>query len=176
MLLQWRNRSARRTYKQLLVQDMRRLWVQTSPGALFGSQKISRYYYVLQTAFWHVRMAEWSKAPDSRLLPCSWIGSTYEREFWSSTEGMGSNPIPDNRFYTFLYVFGQLKREHATFWIPSQMINCKWHISSVQPPTSPPPPLDLVFENRCNMNVYNHTMLNTPDLVWSLQLSNIGLS
>ena len=68
-LLQWRNRSARRTYRQLMVQDMRRLWVQTSPGALFGSQKRFFTYNVLQPVIRYVRMAEWSKAPDSRIVP-----------------------------------------------------------------------------------------------------------
>ena len=46
-----------------------------------------------------VRMAEWSKAPDSRWKPCSPIWSkTNEWDFWSSIEGMGSNPIPDMNF------------------------------------------------------------------------------
>ena len=48
---------------------MRRLWVQTSPGALFGSQKRFLFYHVFQLARRYVRMAEWSKAPDSRTIP-----------------------------------------------------------------------------------------------------------
>ena len=42
-----------------------------------------------------VRMAEWSKAPDSRwktLLP----DRKWEWDFWSSYEGRGSNPLSDN--------------------------------------------------------------------------------
>ena len=79
-------------------------------------------------------MAEWSKAPDSRLLPYSWIGSTHEREFWSSTEGMGSNPIPDNKFYTFLYVSGFLQKKACNFL--DSKLNC------IKP--------DLNFQSRCN--------------------------
>ena len=42
-----------------------------------------------------VRMAEWSKAPDSRCLPSP-------RAFWSPNGGVGSNPTSDRRvFATF---------------------------------------------------------------------------
>ena len=43
-------------------------------------------------------MAEWSKAPDSRLKPCF-----HDRElcwdFWSSYEGVGSNPTSDSKLF-----------------------------------------------------------------------------
>ena len=42
-------------------------------------------------------MAEWSKAPDSRFYLTFMIGSVY-REFWSSYEGVGSNPTSDSNF------------------------------------------------------------------------------
>ena len=43
-----------------------------------------------------VRMAERSKAPDSRslYLPIK----QWERAFWSPNGGVGSNPTPDNIF------------------------------------------------------------------------------
>ena len=43
-------------------------------------------------------MAEWSKAPDSRFYLTFMIGSVY-REFWSSYEGVGSNPTSDSNFF-----------------------------------------------------------------------------
>ena len=43
-------------------------------------------------------MAEWSKAPDSRFYLTFMIGSLY-REFWSSYEGVGSNPTSDSNFF-----------------------------------------------------------------------------
>ena len=61
----------------------------------------------------NVRMAERSKAPDSRYpLPAD---SRSVREFWSSYEGVGSNPTSDKiTFYTFLqgYCF-KLKQRFA---------------------------------------------------------------
>ena len=44
--------------------------------------------------FYQVRMAERSKAPDSRAIFL--IGN--ERAFWSSYEGVGSNPISNKLF------------------------------------------------------------------------------
>ena len=38
-----------------------------------------------------VKVAEWSKAPDSRHLP----SSTERRVFWSTIVGTGSNPVLD---------------------------------------------------------------------------------
>jgi hypothetical protein len=51
----------------------------------------------------HVRMAEWSKAPDSRhdaLLP----RREFKRDFWSSYEGRGSNPLPDKYFSYTIFI------------------------------------------------------------------------
>ena len=42
-------------------------------------------------------MAEWSKAPDSRHMPYSY-DRELQREFWSSYEGVGSNPTSDSNF------------------------------------------------------------------------------
>ena len=46
----------------------------------------------LKSLYIPVRMAEWSKAPDSRdiILPL------YDGAFWSTNVGVGSNPTPDN--------------------------------------------------------------------------------
>ena len=46
----------------------------------------------------HVRMAERSKAPDSREKPLSLTGV-----FWSTDVGVGSNPTSDNCFYSNLF-------------------------------------------------------------------------
>ena len=49
-----------------------------------------------------VRMAERSKAPDSRLydLPIT----QWDRAFWSPNGGVGSNPTPDSvTFFTFFF-------------------------------------------------------------------------
>ena len=52
----------------------------------------------LQSNIVEVRMAEWSKAPDSRYetLPAS-----SGRAFWSTNVGVGSNPTSDNSFASF---------------------------------------------------------------------------
>ena len=50
-----------------------------------------------------VRMAERSKAPDSRL---SYLPITqWERAFWSPNGGVGSNPTPDTLFLYFYLFF-----------------------------------------------------------------------
>ena len=48
----------------------------------------------------HVRLAERSKAPDSREDSLSVIGV-----FWSTYVGVGSNPTSDNYFQHVLYLF-----------------------------------------------------------------------
>ena len=45
----------------------------------------------------NVRMAERSKAPDSRYTLLA--DSKHVREFWSSYEGVGSNPTSDNKYF-----------------------------------------------------------------------------
>ena len=42
-----------------------------------------------------VRMAEWSKAPDSRF---SYLPRKGKRAFWSTNVGVGSNPTSDKLF------------------------------------------------------------------------------
>ena len=57
----------------------------------------SKYLSVLQLTYrlilglLSVRMAEWSKAPDSRSNPL-------KRVFWSTNVGVGSNPTSDTSF------------------------------------------------------------------------------
>ncbi len=46
-------------------------------------------------------MAERSKAPDSREI----LFTDRERAFWSSSEGVGSNPTSDNNFFVKNKVF-----------------------------------------------------------------------
>ena len=62
----------------------------------------------------YVRMAEWSKAPDSRLKLYPVIQDDWD--FWSSYEGVGSNPTSDKPFYSQLFVFVvvQLDKVHCT--------------------------------------------------------------
>ena len=48
----------------------------------------------------NVRMAERSKAPDSRDILFTWI----EWAFWSTNVGVGSNPTSDKTFYNFLHL------------------------------------------------------------------------
>ena len=52
---------------------------------------------IMMCFFYQVRMAERSKAPDSRFT----FSVDYRdyREFWSSHEGVGSNPTSDNIFF-----------------------------------------------------------------------------
>ena len=45
-----------------------------------------------------VRMAEWSKAPDSR--SCDLAYHTVKWVFWSTNVGVGSNPTPDTYFFS----------------------------------------------------------------------------
>ena len=45
-----------------------------------------------------VRMAEWSKAPDSR------CNNLYKRVFWSTNVGVGSNRTSDNTFICLFYI------------------------------------------------------------------------
>ena len=47
--------------------------------------------------FYQVRMAERSKAPDSRFTFS--VDDRDYREFWSSYEGVGSNPTSDKTFF-----------------------------------------------------------------------------
>ena len=49
-------------------------------------------------------MAEWSKAPDSRHMPYSY-DRELQREFWSSYEGVGSNPTSDSNFFVLPCVY-----------------------------------------------------------------------
>ena len=60
-------------------------------------------------------MAEWSKAPDSRLQLYPVIQDDWD--FWSSYEGVGSNPTSDKPFYSQLFVFVvvQLDKVHCTW-------------------------------------------------------------
>ena len=48
------------------------------------------FYTSAYYRFLYVRMAEWSKAPDSRVILPSYDGA-----FWSTNVGVGSNPTPD---------------------------------------------------------------------------------
>ena len=64
-------------------------------GSFWGPSNLCVYVQSGRTRR-HVRMAEWSKAPDSRFMPCFQVGS--EWEFWSSDEGRGSNPLSDRTF------------------------------------------------------------------------------
>ena len=83
-----------------MVQDMRRLWVQTSPGALFGSQKRFLVYSVIQPFIRYVRMAEWSKAPDSRIVPSPhWWWEHSGPRMWAWVR------IPLLTGFYFLFVF-----------------------------------------------------------------------
>ena len=49
-----------------------------------------------------VRMAEWSKAPDSRF---NYLPLRGERAFWSTNVGVGSNPTSDNIFVAASVIF-----------------------------------------------------------------------
>ncbi len=49
-------------------------------------------------------MAERSKAPDSREI----LFTNSERAFWSSSEGVGSNPTSDKNFNFFIDLVGHL--------------------------------------------------------------------
>ena len=64
-----------------------------------------------------VRMAEWSKAPDSRCVPSL-------RAFWSPNGGVGSNPTSDRRvFATF--------REHFLL-VLAAFVFCFWDSGHIQ--------------------------------------------
>ena len=54
-----------------------------------------------------VRMAEWSKAPDSRV-------TFHIRVFWSTNVGVGSNPTSDKYFWFIktIYLVGLLLKYH----------------------------------------------------------------
>ena len=56
-------------------------------------------------------MAEWSKAPDSRIIPC-----LRRRVFWSTYVGVGSNPTSDKPiFFLFkLYFLFAMCTYHVT--------------------------------------------------------------
>ena len=76
---------------------MRRLWVQTSPGAFYYLRSKFENTWVFYKLGSQVRMAEWSKAPDSSqrtsVKQSLW-------EFWSTNVGVGSNPTPDRDFFS----------------------------------------------------------------------------
>ena len=59
--------------------------------------KMARILFIIKVAsqIYYVRMAERSKAPDSRVKPLSLAGV-----FWSTYVGVGSNPTSDNFFKT----------------------------------------------------------------------------
>ena len=56
------------------------------------------FYFVCLRPHDAVRMAEWSKAPDSRSIPCFAIQSKLVR-ILVLDEGMGSNPISDKKAF-----------------------------------------------------------------------------
>ena len=58
--------------------------------------------YILRLAYTVVRMAERSKAPDSRLI--TFPNHNRSPAFWSPNGGVGSNPTPDNvTFYDYFF-------------------------------------------------------------------------
>ena len=62
-----------------------RAWLVTQGRAAGCRRKQTSFRAFFQQ---RVRMAEWSKAPDSRCVPCLWV-------FWSPDGGVGSNPTSD---------------------------------------------------------------------------------
>ena len=58
---------------------------------------IIEFIFTIDHSVHQVRMAERSKAPDSRET----FLTDSERAFWSSSEGVGSNPTSDKIFYSF---------------------------------------------------------------------------
>ena len=68
-----------------------------------------------------VRLAERSKAPDSRVNLAWWCGLW---AFWSSYEGVGSNPTPDKCF--FVRVLFLLRRKWRLGNLNSLIIHQKW--------------------------------------------------
>ena len=79
---------------------MRRLWVQTSPGALFV------FYYNFESHCLHIRSNPKSGWPSglrrqTQVDQLQWFLPL--RAFWSTNVGVGSNPTPDTYFYFFFY-------------------------------------------------------------------------
>ena len=69
------------------------------------------------TSFQRVRMAEWSKAPDSRCVPSP-------RAFWSPNGGVGSNPTSDKRVFAAF-------REHFLL-VLAVFVFCFWDSGHIQ--------------------------------------------
>ena len=74
----------------------------TSNPKVLGSipRWVEKWYFdfVHPQVYYAVRMAEWSKAPDSRCTPCFAIQSKLVR-ILVLDEGMGSNPISDKNLF-----------------------------------------------------------------------------
>ena len=51
-------------------------------------------------------MAEWSKAPDSRIIPSP---TMLVRAFWSTNVGVGSNPTSDTLFDLLVFAIRTVK-------------------------------------------------------------------
>ena len=90
----------------------------TSNPKVLGSipRWVGNHFSMLQD----VRMAEWSKAPDSRNTPCSAIQSKPMR-LLVLDEGMGSNPISDKLILTKFKEVSPTKR-----WICLKLFVCTW--------------------------------------------------
>lgn len=80
-------------------------------------------------------MAEWSKAPDSRFYLTFMIGSLY-REFWSSYEGVGSNPTSDSNFFA-LHWFDRVR--------PKTCLDTEFVIKCKQESFRPHPMCDICW-------------------------------
>ena len=98
-------RSKLRSARNILCQHdplAQRIARWTSNPKVLGSipRWVGKLYFdfVLPHVYYAVRMAEWSKAPDSRCTPCFAIQSKLVR-ILVLDEGMGSNPISDKNLF-----------------------------------------------------------------------------
>ena len=75
------------------------MFLQLTSLILYPKQKTGRRQKQHKAVnFGNVRMAEWSKAPDSRVHVALLDKSSSSRVFWSTNVGVGSNPTSDNTF------------------------------------------------------------------------------